>query len=298
MRYPPIYGLAVLGVITLAACNDMTDFSGSGVTKARPESVLTFDVAMFSADALIEDVAELQFDFSNAMGGVSAAPGETPSPGPLGPVREVTYYDADGNEQDTYDGLTTASVHILSEISGERARGNWSSSVSRTREVTITGLEDTEVIRTANGTGSSTRSRSYHSDEKGDRSYEMSGTSVITDVVRPVPQDNPFVPREADLYPASGTITRDVTVVIINGRNGDETRTKHVVITFNGTQFVTMTVDGELIEVDLSARRGRDPLRKRGGKGPPQPPTCRGNGPPQPPTCGGNGPPPPPGVTG
>jgi len=298
MRYPPIHGLAVLGVITLAACNDTTDFSGSDVTESRLESVLTFDVAMVSADALIEDVAEMQFDFSNATGGVSAAPGETPSAAPLRPVREVTYYDAEGNEQDTYDGLKTASVHILSEISGERARGNWSSSVSRTREVTITGLEDTEVIRTANGTGSSTRSRSYHSDEKGDRSYEMSGTSVITDVVRPVPQDNPFVPRQAHLYPVSGTITRDVTVAIINGRNGDETRTKHVVITFNGTQFVTMTVDGEPIEVDLSARRGRNPLRKRGGKGPPQPTTCRGNGTPQPTTCRGKGTPPPPGVTG
>jgi len=79
----------------------------------------------------------------------------------------------------------------------------------------------------------------------------MSSSSVITDVVRAVPKEenNPFVPREKILYPLSGTITRDVTVVILNGRNGDETRTKHVVITFNGTQFVTMTVDGEPIEV-------------------------------------------------
>ena len=225
---------------------------------------------MVSADALIEDVAELQLDFGNAMGGVSAAPGEATSSAPLRPVREVTYYDADGNEQDTYDGLTPASVHILSEISGERARDNWSSSVSRTREIRITGLEDTEVIRTANGTGSSTRSRSYHSDENGDSSYEMSGTSVITDVVRPVPQDenNPFVPRQRNLYPLSGTITRDVTVVILNGRNGDETRTKNVVVTFNGTQFASMTIDGEELEVDLSARKGKHPFRKK-SKGPP-----------------------------
>ena len=297
MRYLPIHGLAVLGVITLAACNDITDFSGSDVTESRLESGLNFDVAMVSADALIEDVAELQLDFSNAMGGVSTAPGETTSPAPLRPVREVTYYDADGNEQDTYDGLTTASVHILSEISGERARDNWSSSVSRTREITITGLEDTEVIRTANGTGSSTRSRSYHSDENDDRSYDMSGTSVTTDVVRPVPQDenNPFVPRQRNLYPLSGTITRDVTVTIVNGRNGDETRIKHVVITFNGTQFVTMTVDGEPIGVDLAARRGHDPRRGRGDSGAPQPPNCRGNGPPPPPGGGFGGPPPPPG---
>ena len=65
-----------------------------------------------------------------------------------------------------------------------------------------------------------------------------------------------IVTREKILYPLSGTIIRDATLVILNGRNGDETRTKHVVITFNGTQFVTMTVDGEPIEVDLSAPRG------------------------------------------
>ena len=306
MRCLPKHRWAILSLMTLAACNDITDFPGSDVTESRLESVLNFDVAMVSADALIEDVAELQLDFGNAMGGASTAPGETTSSAPLRPVREVTYYDADGREQDTYDGLTTASVHIVSEISGERARDNWSSSVSRTREITITGLEGTEVIRTANGTGSSTRSRSYHSDEHGDRSYEMSGASVITDVVRPVPQDenNPFVPRQRNLYPLSGTITRDVTVTVVNGRNGDETRVKHVVITFNGTQFVTMTVDGEPIKVDLAARRGHDPRRSRGGNGAPQPPNCRGNGPlppsgggngPPPPSCGGNGPPPPPG---
>ena len=290
MRYLPIHGLAVLSVITLTACSEITDLPGPEGTGLPLGSVLTLDVAMFSADALIEDVAELQLDFSGVIGGAyaaSAAPVEATSRPLLERVRDVTYYDTDGNEQDAYDGITTASVHIVSEISGERTRGHWSSSVSRTRAITVTGLAGTEVVRTANGIGSSTLSRSYHSDEKGDRSYEMSGTSVITDVVRPVPQDNPFVPREEHLYPVSGTITRDVTVVIINGRNGDETRTKHVVITFNGTQFVTMTVDGEPIEVDLSARRGRDPLRRRGENGPPQPPICRGIGPPPPPQVGG-----------
>jgi len=322
MRHLPKYGLAVPGVIMLAACSDITGSSGPDGTGLQLGSLLNLDVAMVSADALIEDVAELQLDFSGAIGGMSAKPVEAMSSTPLKRVREVTYYDTDGNEQDAYDGITTASVHIASEISGERARDNWSSSVSRMREITVTGLEGNEVIRTANGIGSSTRSRSYHSDADGDRSYEMSGSSVITDVVRAVrkEENNPFAPREKILYPLSGTITRDVTVVILNGRNGDETRTKHVIITFNGTQFVTMTVDGEPIEVDLSAPRGLHPLRGRGGNGPPQPPSCRGSGPPpppgggnvrppqppgggnvrppQPPSCNGNGPPPPPQVGG
>ena len=122
----------------------------------------------------------------------------------------------------------------------------------------ITGLEGEETARTANGTGSSAVSRSRHSDQNGDRSYDMTGTTVISDVVH-------TVPRKENPYPLSGTITRDVIVLIVNGRNGDETRTRHVVITFNGTQFATMTVNGESFEVDLSTRHDRHPLRRRRG---------------------------------
>jgi signal peptidase I len=310
MRHLTTNGLAALSVLTLIACSDVTDLDGPDGRELQKGSMLNLDVAMVSADAFIEDVAELQFDFSDVIEGVFAEPGDTVRvrPDPLKHVREIIYYDADGNKQDTYDGITTASVNIVSEISGERARDNWSSSVSRTRDITITGLEGSEVARTANGFGSSTQldkhSRSYHSDENGNRSYEMSGTSTIQNVVRTVPEEenNPFVRRERDLYPLSGTITRDVNVIIVNGPNGDETHTKHVVIVFNGTQFVTMTVDGESLEVDLAARKGRHPLRGRGGNGV----NCRGNGPPPgagnggnrppPPNCRGNSPPPLPGM--
>ncbi len=315
MRHFAMNGLAVLSVLTLIACSDVTDLDGPNGRELQKGSMLNLDVAMVSADAFIEDMTELQFDFSDVIGGIFAEPGDTVRvrPNPLNRVREMSYYDADGNEQDTYDGITTASVNIVSEINGERARGSWSSSVSRNRDITITGLEGSEVTRIANGFGSTARSRSYHSDENGSRSYEMSGTSVIKDVVRAVPEEenNPFVRHKKDLYPLSGTITRDVNVVIVNGPNGDETHTKHVVITFNGTQFVTMTVDGESMEVDLATRKGRHPLRGRGGnsapdcrpKGPPPPgagnggdrqppPNCRPNGPPRPPGVGGNRPPP------
>ena len=45
-------------------------------------------------------------------------------------------------------------------------------------------------------------SRSHHSDENGDRSYDMTSTTVISDVVH-------AVPREENPYPLSGTITRE-----------------------------------------------------------------------------------------
>ena len=261
MRYLPIHGLAVLRVIALAACSDTFGPDGTdSPTDSRLESLVTLDVAMVAADALIEDVAELWLDIGVGLEGPSAAVKHQSSY-----VRTVTmtFYDAEGNEQEAYDKVTTASVHKVRESSGERSRANssgtksWSSTTSRTRDMTITGLEGDETTRTANGTGSSTVSKSRHSDVNGDRSYEMTSTSITTDVVH-------TVPRKENPYPLSGTITRDVTVVIVNGRNGDKTRTRHVVITFDGTQFAHITVNGESFEVDLSARDGRHPLRKRG----------------------------------
>ena len=265
MRYLPIHGLAVLSVIALAACSDTFGPDGTdSPTDSRLESLVTLDVVMVAADALIEDVAELWLDIGVGLEGPSAAPAEAVKR-QSSHVRTVTitFYDAEGNEQEAYDKVTTASVHKVRESSGEKSRANssgtksWSSTTSRTRDRTITGLEGDETTRTANGTGSSTVSKSRHSDVNGDRSYEMTSTSITTDVVH-------TVPRKENPYPLSGTITRDVTVVIVNGRNGDETRTRHVVITFDGTQFAHITVNGESFEVDLSARDGRHPVRKRG----------------------------------
>ncbi len=85
----------------------------------------------------------------------------------------------------------------------------------------------------------------------------MSMTSVIEDVVHPVP-------RAEDAWPLSGTVTREVTINIVNGPDGDVTKSRTVVIVFNGTNLPTMTVDGESFEIDLSTRSGRHPFRKRG----------------------------------
>ena len=246
MKQRFLHAVVTSGVVVMASCSDA---AAPDEAEFLLESLLTFDVAMVSADALIDDLAELQLGFVGGIGGALGAPPDR--------SRVVTFYDADGNEQEAYDDVTTASIHITREISGEMARGGLSGSFSRTRDVTITGLEGDEVTRTANGTGSGTVSRSHHSDEHGDRSYDMSVSTVMTDVVHAVPrQDNP--------YPLSGTVTRDVTVIVINGRDGDQTRTRNVVITFDGTQFATMSVDGESFEVDLSTRDGHVPLRNRG----------------------------------
>ena len=229
-----------LGLLVLAACSDT----------AGPDAVedsLTLDVAMIAADAAIDEFGDIGLLFG---GGAFPAP------------HTATFYDADGNEQAARDPLTTASIHLLVESTHEFSRDSWSATGTRSRDLWITGLEGEETSRTVNGTGSSNVTRSQHTDTDGTRTYEMSSTSVIEDVVHPVP-------RTDDAWPLSGTITRDVTITVVGGPDGDVTRSRTVVIIFNGTNLVTMTVyvestvDGESFEVDLSTRSGRHPFRRR-----------------------------------
>ncbi len=226
-----------LSLLALAACSDTAGLESSS------EDNLTLDVAMIAADAAIGDFGDLGRVF-----------GGGPHPGG---THTATFYDADGNEQDARDPLTTASIHLVIESSHEFSRDSWSGTGTRSRDLLITGLEGEETTRTVNGTGSSAVTRSRHTDADGTRTYDMSSTSVIEDVVHPVP-------RTDDAWPLSGTITRNVTINVINGPDGDVTKTRTVVITYNGTNLPTMTVDGEPFEVDLSTRSGRHPFRRRG----------------------------------
>lgn len=229
--------------LALVGCSDATE------PEVLPDQ-LNFDVAMVAADGMLDDLNTITQIFPFGSGG-SLAP-------PLTRSRTVEFFDGAGNLQDAFDELTTASIHIVGEMSGEFSRETWSASISRSRDMTITGLEGEETSRTANGTGSEEVTRSRHLDDGGTRSYEMSGTSTIQDVVH-------GVPREDNPWPLSGMITREITVVIVNGPDGNKTVERTAIVTFNGTQFVTMTVNGESFEVDLSARSGRHPFRRHQG---------------------------------
>ena len=240
-----ISGLGLLTAIALVGCSD--------TNAPNTDDALDADVAMVAADAVLEDIQAM----NSGIGGFGSSPAMLAAAPPTERSRTVTFFDADGNLQDAYDAELTASINVVSDMSGEVTRDTWTATIERHRDLTITGLLGDETSRTWNGTGSGSVQGSRHSDESGDRSYDMSSTSVITDVVRGLPRaDNP--------YPLSGTITRNISITIVNGPNGDETRTRTVVITFNGTQFATLTINGETVEVDLAAREGRHPIRGRG----------------------------------
>lgn len=206
---------------------------------------------MFAAYATIDEFGDLAFLFG---GGALRAP-DTVSARTVTHI--ATFFDADGNEQDARDPLTTASIHLTIESIHVFSRDSWSGTGTRSRDMVISELEGEETSRTVNGTGSGSVTRSQHTDADGTRTYDMTSTSVIEDAIHPVPWTD-------DAWPLSGTITRDVTINVVNGPDGDVIKTRTVMITFNGTSQATMTVDGEYFDVDLSTRGGRDPFRKRG----------------------------------
>jgi hypothetical protein len=169
--------------------------------------------------------------------------------------KTVTFFDADGNEQSAYDENTTASMRVESELERDVTHTFWTASVERERDVIVTGLEGAEATRTWNGTTAADVYRSRHPDGGTERIYDMESTGVISAVVRGVPRkDNP--------YPISGSITRNITAVITKD-GSTETKVMETVITFDGDNLVTMTVNGELFEIDLNDRGVKKRFRKK-----------------------------------
>jgi len=251
--------LALVAGFAVPACDDSTGLDSF-------DDGLLLDMAIVAADATMEDLGTwgMPFGFAGASlvegaGGPGRPGGRHGIGGPLAGTRVKTFFDAAGVEQDSYDELTTASVHHETEVSGEVARDNWSATIYRLRDMTITGMEGEETHRTRNGTGEEEITRSRNVDDDGTvRTSEMSGTFTYIDVVVPVPGSE-------TRYPISGTVTRSMTGSVVNGPNGDETRSAEITITFDGDETATIVVNGEEREIDLTTREGRSPLRKRRG---------------------------------
>lgn len=253
------HGVGTLAAaLAVAACGDPTG-------PDELDEALLEDMAVVAADATLEDVSAWSLPFAfDGVATSAATDGYAPGrPGgrhgfghALSGTREVTFYDADGNEQEGYDRLETASIHLLVDVEGEVSRQRWTASVSRTKDVWVTGLAGEETHRTFNGTGEEHVSGTLELLDGEVRSHVMDGTFTYTDVVVPVPGTEPG-------YPISGTIAREMTATITTPR-GERTRSLVMTIAFDGDDTATITVNGETFEVDLTAGRDRHPLRPRG----------------------------------
>ncbi|NJD19122.1 MAG: hypothetical protein FIA95_07560 [Gemmatimonadetes bacterium] len=263
--------LALAATFVLGACAE--ESTGPELL----DQALTLNAALVAADATLEDITLARVPLGFVHGGLGLGPGGGLGPagrpggekgigGELSGTRTVTFYDAGGNVQAAYDSLTTASVHVVLDIAGEVERGPWSGSVKRTRDMTVSGLAGVEATRTFNGTGTEDVQRSRTLDDGTEASFDLEGSFTQENVVVPAPGGD-------KKYPLSGKITRQMSVTVVNGPKGDETRKVTVVITFDGDNTATAVVNGETHEIDLDARPGVFPLREgfgfgRGRRGP------------------------------
>jgi hypothetical protein len=243
MRKHTYWVTAALALV--AAC--ATDSLAPGVNPVD-DAQLNTDVATVAADAAAQDIEVMRgpsvgpfgLGFLHRAGAFDCDTHTRPG---LTVTRTCTYKDAAGNTQAAYDAATTASINLKATIKGSISREKWSATTDRSSDYTVTGLAGNETQATWNGTSSAKTTRVRMSDDGTTRSYEITGSATVTNVVVPVP-------RTATSWPLSGTITKRYTVKKADGTTVDRT----VTIVFNGTNIAKVTVNGVTKDFDLSQR--------------------------------------------
>ncbi|MES3035822.1 MAG: hypothetical protein V4813_17590 [Gemmatimonadota bacterium] len=254
----------------LAACGDDAGAPTETSVAASVAAATTLDVATVAGDAATEDVETFKVN-RGAFGLVQLADFErfgrwdpcpfdattkrfvcvTRARGPFTYSRSYAYADGLGVAQDAYSATTTASANFKWALSGTITKRRWAGTMSRERDLTISGLLGANTTITINGTGAAERQRTRFAKEEVDganaveREYDMQGSTVIANVVT-------AAVRLPDTWPASGTITRTHTVTRTDARHGTRTSTRTSVVTFNGTQFVPLVVNGTEFTLDLA----------------------------------------------
>ena len=257
---------AVLCAVILGACSG--DSTG---TQATP--LLNADVATVIADNTGDDVDIMREPvFFVAMPIGAAGPSLGPGSGDLSPAnctynattqrvecpvvtragtltvtRSYAFWDASNVVQNHYDAALTAKANIQTHISGDRTGEFWSGSIDRTRDMTVTGLVGTETQRTWNGTGTSSVTRSRHTESGEERSYDISCTLTVANVVVPVPNGD-------QRFPVSGSITHTCTITFDGGPRDGQTVQRTATVTFNGSATATVTVGDRTFDIDLGTR--------------------------------------------
>lgn len=264
-RSIPTRMIALALSAALAACADSTG-PGANLT----DNQLTADVAGDAADATVFDIA--QMTGSEAQAGLTAASAaplgyssqsaactysagvgrflcpDITTPEGLTLARSYAIY-ANGSAQSSYSASATDSVNFQTLLKGEVTGPQRSAWIDHTRTMTVSGLAGAETRRTWNGTG--VRSDSVHfTGTSAARRVKLHSVDVISNVVY-------ALPRSANPYPVSGSITHDVQVASTTDRSSGQytqTATRHVVVTFNGTSTASLTIGTKSCTLDLSTR--------------------------------------------
>ena len=161
--------------------------------------------------------------------------------------RDYAFFDANQTAQSAYSASTTASANFHVNVAGVHVAAAGADTVNRDRSLTVSGLAGAETSRTWNGTG--TRSDGgFRQETDVKRNYHTTDAVTVTNVVV-------NLPRSSNPWPMSGSITRQISGTASISRSGVSKSfavTRTVAITFNGTQYATVTVGSDTYTLDLS----------------------------------------------
>lgn len=166
-------------------------------------------------------------------------------------------FDASGVTQSKFDKVTTASINFIVTDTGATSyssNGNsFADTTSRRHNRTVSGLAgDPDTVHTWNGNGTSL----IHSARSGQivKIYQFASTDTATAV-------RFRQPRDINPYPLSGTVVRNYTVTRIREATDTtrKTATRRVVVTFNGTANVPMTVGADTYTLNLDTHKVTKP---------------------------------------
>lgn len=250
--------------LAIAACS--SDGAGPSAELTLEEST---DAAQTVGDAAAEDVAQwLEGEGTMGAGGLAPNVGVeiAPAIGDVCPYdattgrfvcpsvvrqgltinRSFALFDAQSRPMQAFDHQLTASANVQWSLQGTVTRDNWSGTVNRSRDMTVSGMAGLETQRTWNGEGSN-HTEAQFTGGAGTRTYTHDVQTTVTNVVVAVPRalNNP--------WPLSGTLTADVTST--RPRFGGGTVDFTAVVTFNGTRFVPLDVGEREFCFDLAMRR-------------------------------------------
>jgi len=151
----------------------------------------------------------------------------------------LRFFDADGNEQPSFELGTTASIRVAARAHGSFSNAENQATIGVDRSLDVQGLLPEETTLTIDGAVSDTADCAYHdSDSSESRAYHFLGIGALTDVKQ-------LKDKSANPYPLSGTANWDVTVdATATDENGPHEAHYHatVQVTFNGTKHPTIEI--------------------------------------------------------
>lgn len=149
-------------------------------------------------------------------------------------VKSYQFLDASGNPMEKFVKGATESIHYLVKTDASESKDNYSSANHSLRDLTVSGFLGANRIWNGFGSSADTSSRR---EELSSRTY----TGLSVDTLKAVTFGDDHA---ANRYPLSGVAVRVVDYTVVSTGKQLETTTVHkrVVVTFNGTADVPISL--------------------------------------------------------